>query len=516
MDSLKNRLLSFYGYAPEDYESVTANPSFSSVPRIDEEDVVKEAISLIQASIAANQKILIYGDYDADGILATSILVRTFLKLHKHVSFFIPSRYQDGYGLTMENAKKIAKSGYGLVILVDNGVSCFEEVGYLRSEKINVLIIDHHELPASLPMANAILHDGLLRYGNERISAGCLSFLFSIPLLKEVDPYLLTLGAMSLITDMMAIKGQNRTLVGLALRMIRKYQFPEIFLLTDKKIIDEKVLGLEIGPKINAVGRMQKDHSMSKLVHFFAELESKNKFDTAAWTSSINEGRKKAVNDAVASLLVGNDDPGVLLVTNTLEGLNGALAGRLVSVYNKPTIVMCPSEKDKSIMVGSFRSKEGCSFLAMQEELSKYLLRSGGHLHAGGFSLKASDFLEFKQGFFEFCKKNPHVKKEAPSIPLLLEEVNMESYKEIRKFGPFGHEYEEPLFEIANIPSKKLEFHRNGFMKTSLQDGNSLISFSMNVNEPLTDLVTLLGHLRLNYFNGKTSIDFHCDLAKDS
>ncbi len=174
MESLKTRLLTHYGLREEDYASYTSEPDYSLIPTIESEPAVIEARNILLASLSAKHEILIYGDYDTDGIMATSIMKRTLALMGTEAKTFIPSRYQDGYGLTLDNAKKIAGKGYGLVILVDNGVSCFEQVSYLREHNINVIVIDHHDLPASLPPANAIVHDDLLHYGEAAVSAGFL------------------------------------------------------------------------------------------------------------------------------------------------------------------------------------------------------------------------------------------------------------------------------------------------------------------------------------------------------
>ena len=509
MESLKQRLLDYYGLTEDDYISFSKEPSFSLFPRIDDEPSVKEGKALIEASLEARQKILIYGDYDADGILATSILTRTFLLLHHHVSFFIPSRYTDGYGLNMENAQKILKSGYGLVILVDNGVSCFDEVAYLRQNGVNVLIIDHHELPSSLPPANAIIHDGLLHYGDARISAGCLSFLFSITLLGVIDPYLLTLGAISLITDLMPIKGQNRVVVGLALRKIRELEFPEIMMLTKHRYIDERVLGIEIGPKINAIGRMLKAHECQKLVHYFAELEAKDKNKTAFWAEEINTSRRNKANEAEASLRVDDTVPGIILKANILEGLNGMLAGRLLDKYNKPVIVLSESSLNKEELVGSFRCKEGCSFLLFQEEAASFFLRSGGHPFAGGLTIRKKDYDEFARFFLSFASNHPHVEKKEKAIELLPSEINMDSYRLIRKFGPFGKDFEEPKFIIRDFPVENIVFSKMGTsVRTEISQGNYLVAFKVSKEDIIGDRVSFKGNLHLNEFNGRIYVEF--------
>ena len=511
MDSLKDRLLSHYGLSKEDYAVFTAEPSFSLIPTIEEEPSVKEAIRILNASIKAKQRILIYGDYDTDGIMATSIIKRALAHLDVDASHFIPSRYVDGYGLTLDNAKKIAKAGYGLVILVDNGVSCFESVSFLRSEAINVLIIDHHDLPASLPPANAIIHDKLLKNGEYPVSAGFLSYLFSRALLSRHDSYLFVLGALSLISDVMPVLGQNRAAIGLALREIREREFPEIMMLTERKrYIDEKVLSGEIIPKINAVGRIELNHAGNRLVDYFATFEAKGKFDTAAYMNEVNARRKLLTVEAAGQVETKEEEPGICVKLDALEGLNGLIANRLLTEYKKPVVVFSSSKAEKSVLVGSFRAKQGFEFPAFRPLVERLLIRYGGHAYAAGMSIKEEDFEEFKSVFLAYAKDHPLTEPIPETIPLYLSEVHMGTYREIRKFGPFGEKHKEPRFRIEGVPSGSLRYFKEGkYMKTPLPDSKktSLLSFSFGEKDITESEVTLEGVFQISEFNGDIGLN---------
>ena len=176
---LKEELLRHYRLSEADYASLCLPPDIRNIPFIDGDASVVAAVKRIHEALERQEKIIVYGDYDCDGIMATSIMVYAFGKLGQKVASYIPSRYLDGYGLTLGNAEKIAKAGYKLVILVDNGVSCEKEVSYLFSQGVDTIIIDHHELPPSLPPSLALIHPDTLRYGSDPVSAGYLSFLYS-------------------------------------------------------------------------------------------------------------------------------------------------------------------------------------------------------------------------------------------------------------------------------------------------------------------------------------------------
>lgn len=517
MEELALRLLHHYGYEQEDYSRLTREPSFSLLPRLDDDLAAIQAKKRILQAIANNEKILVYGDYDTDGIMATSILIRCFHIYGKAASFFIPSRYEDGYGLTMANAEKIARSGYSLVILVDNGVSCLQEVSYLLSQGIETIIIDHHDLPSVLPPASSTIHPKLLPYGDYPVSAGYLCAVFSMFLLDRVDEYLMTLGALSTISDCMPMHGHNRDIVGLALRSIRKYQYPEITMLAERSLIDELTLSMSVVPVINAVGRMVEDHSLNRLVHYFADLDPKDKPKLAAWAKEINAARKEATKAAVERLRIEADLPAISVIGYLKEGLNGLLANRLLNEYQKPVAVFSSAKSDPSLYVGSLRSDEGFDVMDFERSLSSLLVRGGGHAHAGGVSIKKEDYGAFKDAFEKYAFRHPLKPKQIEAVDLLLSEVNMDSYRELRKFGPFGHDYPAPTFAIRNLPLSSLQWSYDGKrLVTPLGNGVRLLGFSFAKPTYIDpdDTVTLTGQLQLEEYRNAITLNFKVSEAK--
>lgn len=511
MEELLKRLQKHYGLSEEDLAVYLREPSFAYVPTIEGYDATKSALRRIKDALLSRERILIYGDYDTDGIMATSILVRSFHLLRRNVSFFIPSRYKDGYGLTMDNAKKIADSGYKLLICVDNGIASVDEISYLLSRGVNTIVIDHHEPLASLPPATAIIHDDTLHYGVCPVSAGYLSFLFSICLLGRVDDYLLTLGAISTISDMMPLKGHNREIVRLALRNIKANNYPEISYLCDKSRIDEKTISMEIIPKINAVGRMELEHKTNRLVHYFSDLENTRKSEIADWMNTVNNARKEATKAAFDKLEINPVDAGICVVGNLPEGLNGLLANKLLNAYHKPTVVFSPSIADPSVYTGSLRSSEGFNVMKALDALSPYVVKGGGHAFAGGVSIKKKDFPAFKEEFLRDALEFKMEKKEKDLIPLSLSEVNLDSFSIIRSLAPYGMEFEEPEFLIENLPTDSFQYTRDSrFLSSPLGYGCKLLSFSFGKKDVNKPRMSLVGKFCLSEYKGKASLDFVC------
>lgn len=516
MEDLKQRLLDHFQITEEEFARLSREPSFSSIPTIEDDLAVQTAVRRIQKAIEHDEKILVYGDYDTDGIMATSILIRCFHLLSKAASFFIPSRYMDGYGLTMENAEKIAAKGYSLVILVDNGVSCLQEVSYLLSKGIETIIIDHHELPSVLPPSLALIHPATLPYGDYPVSAGYLCFLFSLCLLGKRDDYLLTLGALSTISDCMPLYGHNRVIVALALRHIRHQRYPEILYLADRVLIDENVLSMSVIPTINAVGRIVEDHSLSRVVHYFSDLTGTEKPKIAEWMKGVNEERKAATKAAMDRLRPEPNLPAITVVGHLKEGLNGLLANRLLTTYRKPAAVFSAAKTDPTLYVGSLRADEGFNVMEFERSIDDILVKGGGHVFAGGVSIKKDDYGVFKDAFEKYAFRHPITGKAVEPIPLLLSEVNMDSYRLLRLFGPFGHDYPAPTFRIEDLPLSSLRWNRDGrFLSTPLSNGVSLFSFNL----PKPDFIdpdatiSLQGLLQLEEYRGMVTLRFLCEKA---
>ena len=510
MESLKEALLKHYQLSEADYASLCLPPDVRSLPFIDKDAATISAKQRILEALAKKEKILIYGDYDCDGIMATSILTYAFDKLSYKVAHYIPSRYNDGYGLTMDNAVKIAQAGYNLIILVDNGVSCEKEVSYLLSKGIESIIIDHHELPLVLPPSLSLIHPTTLHYGQYPVSAGYLSFLFATALLDELDPYLLILGALSTISDMMPLKGHNREIVRLALHYLSLYPYPTIQGLTKRTFIDEDVLSLEIIPKINAVGRIVEDSSVNRTVTYFAFPNGEKRDALAAWMDENNTLRKTLSLSALEGIEVDASAPAIFVLGSLKEGLNGLLANRLLQTYHKPIAVLSPSAHDPNAYVGSIRSQEGFLFPEFAAYASDKLLRYGGHGFAGGFSIEKSKLAEFKAAFMDYAASHPLQEVKEEEIPLALKDINPVTFDLVASFGPFGFDHKKPTFVLEDIDTSVLSYSRDeNHISTPLGPSCRVLGFSMPKSElSKAKAVDLHGQFALGEWKGKSNIEF--------
>ena len=511
MERLFQELLNYYHLSEDDYK-VMSRP-IEEVKLIEPTSIkgMNRVKSRIFESIKKNEKIIIYGDYDCDGISATSIMYRTFQILNYHVSYYIPSRYKDGYGLNVQNVEKIAEAGFKLIICVDNGISQHEAIHRAKELGIDVIVIDHHEVPEERTEAYEIIHPTVSEISDIIGSGGYMALFVSAALLGSYDDYLVTIAGLSVISDLMELKGYNRDVVRLAVYNFELKRYLPLRLLAESSLISEKSFSMEIAPKINAIGRMMEKNEANLLVKYFTTDNEQEIYSLCDWINQINAQRKELTKTTVDNLQEDfSNEPGICVNIDTKAGIIGLIANRFLNLYNVPSLVFTRDVLHPEILKGSIRSKEGFNVTKAFKSLEKYLVTGGGHSFAGGLSINASDFGEFKKEFLALCRQYQIEETKQPSIDISLSEVTMSNYALLRSFAPFGMGFEEPLFSIENIPTKGLIFISEGkHLSTPLTIQSKLLGFNMPKNDvqskPMMDIE---GHFNLSSFRGAKTLEF--------
>ncbi|MFA5283787.1 MAG: DHH family phosphoesterase, partial [Bacilli bacterium] len=266
-----HKLLNYFSLDEEQYKNLVRPLSDADVPSPNRFDNMDEATERITKAIANDERIFIYGDYDCDGVLATAILVKTFQMMgYKNYGYYIPSRYIDGYAITLEKVRQAKEKGYSLIITVDNGITKTEEVALANELGMDVIITDHHEMAEILPDAIAVIHPKLSSSPEVVTSGATMSFFLATSLLKKVDHYLLSLAGISIISDLMELKGYNRDIVRLMINYVNNEHYDPIVLLCESSDIDENTIGSKFAPKVNAIGRLIEGTNINRLVKYFA------------------------------------------------------------------------------------------------------------------------------------------------------------------------------------------------------------------------------------------------------
>lgn len=505
-----DKLLTYYNIDIDDYNELKNPSSLLDLPDTNNIKGMDKVVERIHKAINNKEKIMIYGDYDCDGICATSIMVKTFQKLNYKVGYIIPSRYIDGYGLNEKNAEKIAKANYKLIICVDNGITAYEAINKAKELGSDVIVIDHHEIGDKINNAVGIIHPIVSDISPIIGSGGFMALLVSKALLNNYDPYLLTLAGLSTITDCMELKGYNRHLVRLALSYFDNYHFYQLESLKDHKLIDESTFSMEIGPKINAVGRIYENYQAMKVVELLTSDDKNNISSLSNLIKEINENKKALLNDATKELESISFDKGICLNTNIKEGFLGLLANKLLNKYNVPTMLFTKSENN--MLKGSMRSKNGFDCFKALTEISHLIVTFGGHSGAAGVTIKEEDFASFKDEFIKLCEKYPFIDQEK-YIEIDLKDINFDNYNIYKVFKPFGQGNKEPKFLIKNVPTKGLNFVSFGkHLSTELSLNTKLLGFNMpEIEMKKKQFIDIYGTFFLSEFRERITLEFRID-----
>lgn len=507
--SLFERLLDFYHINYRDYLELTKEYNLSTFKGDRNFDDIDKAITLVREVIDKKGKIIIYGDYDADGIMGTSILVKMFQYLDVVVDYYIPNRYIDGYGLNMVHAHKYAFDHYDLVITVDNGITAFEPIQLLHDCGVKTLILDHHQAQDTVPVADAICHPTYSHFGEVASSGAFTAFIFSISLLNRVDKYLALLASISVISDMMPLLSYNRNLLRVMFKEYTPGEFKAIDLLADHEPLNETTIGMKIAPRINSIGRMVENETINNIIKYFITDDEEYILNYYSYIVAMNENRKNLSKFDLDYFGIDHRDKAVVIKGDFKEGVIGLVANTVMVKYRVPVVVFTKSI-DGSLK-GSARAPEGYDLVEIFSELSEYLLTSGGHSLAAGCSIKYDDFVPFKFKFKDIVSKKEVKPVEHPYIDINMSEINNENYELINSFSPFGESWPIPLFRLKHIKVDTLMYSKDHkHIITSLGNELKLVYFNYPELIEQRKFVDVVGTLTKKSYKGHDYIEFSC------
>lgn len=519
METLFQRLLDYYQISEEDYKELTKEVNEDNFYLNHTFKDMDNCVNVVKNAIANNKKIFIYGDYDADGIMSVSILVKMFSYLNYPVSYHIPNRYSEGYGLTLKSSEEIVNNGFDLLITVDNGITAFEGIEYAKSHGLEVLIFDHHQPDNKIPNADYILHPSISNFGETPTSAGFVTFMFALNYLKRFDQYLATLAAISLVSDMMPLVSYNRNLLRLAISLYQNHSFYNIDLLKEKELFNETGIGMKIAPKINAIGRLiDDDIFLARTVEYFTSEDKELLLNYNEWINNINNERKEVTKNAVEdSQDVDVNQAAIVFTIDQKEGVIGLIANNFVKKYYKPTIVFALDQTGEYYK-GSCRAPKGFNVVDAFNKLGDLLEACGGHAMAGGCTIKKENYEAFKKGFISLAESCDFINENDNIIPLYINDINLENYELVDSFSPFGENWPAPKFKLSHIKVSSLMYSRDAnHILTSIGNSSRLTGFYFS-KEKLShyQYVDMIGTLRLSTFYNKTTVEFLISDIKSS
>ena len=428
------------------------------------------AVERLNEAMGRKERIMVYGDYDLDGCTAVALVYKFLQQYYSNIDYYIPDRYDEGYGVSRKGIDFAHETGVGLIIILDCGIKAIKEIEYAKELGIDFIICDHHVPDEEMPQAAAILNPKREddTYPFKHLCGCGVGFKFMQAFAKSngisfsrLIP-LLDFCAVSIAADIVPVTGENRILAYHGLKQLN--QNPNIGL---KAIID--ICGLngrtlsmsdivfKIGPRINASGRMENGRES---VNLLVEKDFAVAFDKAKHINEYNEQRKDIDKQMTeeANLIVGRLESQqkhssiVLYDENWKKGVIGIVASRLTEIYVRPTVVLT---RDGELATGSARSVAGFDIYAAIKSCRDLLLNFGGHTYAAGLTLRWDDVKEFRDRFQAYVEEHilPEHTEAALNIDAVidLKDITKKMHSELKKFGPFGPGNTKPMFATMNV-----------------------------------------------------------------
>ena len=461
---------------------------------------VEKAAKRIVENLLSGKRMLIIGDYDADGIFATTILMKFFTELGFSglVDYKIPSRLKDGYGLNKTLIDYAIENGFNFVVTVDNGIAANEAIDYANSKNYEVIITDHHTPPATLPNAEIIVNprvqgeeSEVFQYISGATVAWYLAYAVQLELGSKLDlKEYLDFVALTVISDVMPLENINVPLVNYGIKLLKErkrdiYKF--IWNDWTAPVMDTTSIAFSLIPMINAMGRID---DANVAVSFF--LDDRNTYQNYMYMYNINEKRKAMSREELmkAELITSNsDDKAIVIKDECHEGIIGIIAGKLAEKYHKPTYVFTYN-KEKKIYKGSGRTTGNIHLYDLTNKAADLLVGFGGHSGAVGLAVSEENFEKFKNRILEEVEKIDEKKFiSESSVPMecSFDDITPEMMNTILKYAPFGQGNPAPIFKTkANVA-----------ILTELKDG---LHYKCLLTSPKTEVIGLFFNVEKDKF----------------
>jgi len=477
------------------------------------------AIKRIKKAIKKGEEIIVYSDYDADGICGTAILWETLHDLGAKVLPYVPHRQKEGYGLLKTSLKDLAKRGTKLIITVDHGITAAEEVDFATKQGIDVIITDHHLPPKELPKALAIVH-------TTKLCGAGVAFILAKDLWQsfgESKDYILEkidLVTIATIADMVPLLDLNRIIVKLGLSYLQKTKRPGLLALMGEAGVKPQNLGVYdvshiLSPRLNASGRLE--HAIEPLRLLCTKNSARAK-ELARQIGKTNSKRKKMTEEAVTlakEILEENSPLAILVHEEFHEGIIGLVAQKITEEFCKPAVVI--SKRDR-ISKGSARSIGGFNIVRVLRSCSEFLIEVGGHPQAAGFQIETENIAAFSKKLKDIAQQNlsEDLLVKALDIDLSIDPsfIDRDLFEEIQKLGPFGVGNPEPIFLTRNFlvsDVRKVGSLNNHLRLQVLRDSKKFSCIGFGLGEKAHFLrpemeVDIVYSLSKDYWNGDERI----------
>jgi len=427
-----------------------------------------KAMERISSAIQNGENILVYGDYDVDGTTAVALMYDFLKSVYPNVSYYIPDRYTEGYGISFQGIDFAADNNVSLVIALDCGIKAVDKIAYANSKNIDFIICDHHLPGEKLPEAVAVLDPKRTdcKYPFKELSGCGVGFKLAqalaekLGIKKEKIYEYLDLLAVSIAADIVPIVGENRTMAYYGLKKLRNSPRPGLESLLGenrKEKLNISDIVFSIAPKINATGRLE--HASQSVELLISEDENRIK-KIASQINSLNVQRKETDGNVTVEAIRQirenkEEDRFTTVVFDPAwhKGVLGIVASRLIETYYRPTLVL--TEGNEGEISGSARSVKDFDIYEIIDNCSDLLMKYGGHRFAAGLTMQKENYPAFKEKFEELVKEKIRPAQRKPSIDIETEirfsEITKPFLNILRQMEPFGPENMTPLFLTKNL-----------------------------------------------------------------
>ena len=504
---------------------------------------MNKAVARIQQAISDQEKILIYGDYDVDGVTSSTVMEQALILAGlkpENIQIMLPDRFADGYGMSPKLIKRAKEQNITLVITVDCGSRNHAIITELNELKIDTIITDHHETDDAMPEATAILNPHRKDHPTPELNnlAGVgVAFKLAQALVNKnlikngQEKWLLDLVLLGTICDNMTLKGDNRALTYYGIKVLGKTRRPglkELMVKAGVKNLNTDAIGFQIGPRLNAAGRLDTADLSLDL------LRAKTPLESAPLAEKLEQLNKKRKTEQLSATKEIKDrgvskDPVIIETGKWHEGILGIVAGRLVEDYQRPAFVL--TETENNVYKGSGRSFGDFNLADALEHLKDTIISGGGHAGAAGVKVEQKNLYKFREQINEYYRslhlpdQSKYLQHHADLTLTDFSDLTLATLDELQLLEPYGPGNEEPIFHLRDIDLlnvTRMGADRN-HLRLDLRDHHNrhlkCLAFFAPEEwlqlDPATDRIELLVKLTLNDFNGIKSLEARiCDIIK--
>lgn len=455
------------------------------------------------------KKVIVAGDYDCDGILATTIMVDGLQKFGLEVGFYIPDRIREGYGLHAHTVQLAYQKGYSLLITVDNGVKAFEALELAKELGMTTIVTDHHRIEDEIP-CNLLVHPSQMEEEFHTLCGAAVAYECIRTLGVDTEYHLILAGIAS-VGDVMPVTGQTRALIQQGLDCLNQTREKHTFILGSDAVLNETSVGFQIVPKLNAIGRLSNMANVNNAVRYFLnpdEQEIRRFYNQLVHINDLRKQISAQMTETAIKKCVPQDP--ILLVSDPSfhEGIIGLVAGALCSQFQKPVIVLAQNTDSYK---ASMRSPEGFDCMEFLSGFSDFRAL-GGHTQAAGFSLD----LQVYPTFLKFIKEQGKVFSWEPrpvsTLKIEPDDITVQSILSLDRLRPFGPGFNLPSFELEGVDIKSMYDLSNGkHRRFTLKNGLQCLCFNISPvdkNKSVNSISGFIGTPQISYYRGTRRVSF--------